>query len=78
MNQSPEQDPATKALLSEAAADEQTALTAYLQNRVVILNAEVRRRDQIIQSLEAEVAALQGARAANDEAAKPHDPSSES
>lgn len=56
MNQSPDQNPTDPDLLKEAAQDEQSAMTAYLQNRVVMLNAEVRRRDQIIQDLETQLA----------------------
>lgn len=59
MNQSPEQNPADQALLKAAADDEQVALTGYLQNRVVMLNAEVRRRDQRILELEGMVQACQ-------------------
>lgn len=58
MNQSPDQNPTDPDLLKEAAQDEQSAMTAYLQNRVVMLNAEVRRRDQIILDLETQLAIL--------------------
>lgn len=65
MNQSPEQDmsPEDAALVAQAKASEVAALNDYLQNRVLVLNVEVRRRDAIIANLESEVAQARAATA---------------
>lgn len=49
--------PEDQALLKAAQENEVHALNEYLQNRVLVLNVEVRRRDAQIASLEAELAA---------------------
>lgn len=64
MNQSPEQiamSPEDRALMEAAQTNEVQALNEYLQNRVLVLNVEVRRRDARIAELEAEVASAQNA-----------------
>lgn len=60
MNQQP--SPEDQALLKAAQDDEQAALSGYLQNRVLMLNVEVRRRDQEIAHLNALVASLEAER----------------
>lgn len=54
----PEQSPEDRARLQAAALDERDAMVGFLQNRVVVLNAEVRRRDEALAALENEVAEL--------------------
>ena len=48
--------PEDQAILAKAKEDEVTALSEYLQNRVLFLNVEVRRRDARIAELEAVLA----------------------
>lgn len=58
------------AFQDEQAAAQQASI-AYLQQRAVMLNMEVRRRDGRIAELEAELAAARQSAAAEAEAAKP-------
>lgn len=55
MDQQTQATPEQMARLKAAADDEQQALNGYLQNRVIMLNAEVRLRDERIAELEHEV-----------------------
>jgi cytidylate kinase len=71
-------DPAQQARLEAARADERDALAAYLQNRVVLLNAEVRVRDERIATREAELADARADASQNPQAAVPDEPTPES
>lgn len=50
--------PEDQALMAAAKHSEVQALNEYLQSRVLVLNVEVRRRDQRIADLEHQVASL--------------------
>ena len=61
MNHDTQPETQVDPLLKEAAQDEQAALSGFLQNRVIMLNAEVRRRDLRILELEGDLQALRAA-----------------
>lgn len=59
MQQHQQPSPEDQAYMTQAKEDEVTALSEYLQNRVLFLNVEVRRRDARIRELEQALANTQ-------------------